>query len=152
MAFAGFTSIVFSQHGMKIMFRKQIRSILLVSLLSSSWYMYFNKVVLSLGDSSPRKSTCLYSLRFLRYLKGQLALLQLRSWPAYSSAPICEMGRALWSFFHWKTGGAFHTAVIHLPLPGSTLAVLLLVTLCSALVCLRLENPRNKKRLALQKP
>lgn len=117
MVFANFTSVVFLQRGMEKMFKMQIQSILLVSLLRSSWYLYFHKLVWSPEDSNPRKGTCLYSLHFLRYLKGQLVLLQLWSWPTYSTASICKIDRALWSFFHWKTDGAFHTVVIHFPLP-----------------------------------
>lgn len=117
MVFANSTSIVFLQHRMEKMFKMQIQSILLVPLLRSSWYLYFHKLVWSLEDSNPRKGTCLYSLCFLRYLKGQSALLQLWSWPTYSTASLCKMGAALWSFFHWKTDGAFHAVVIHIPLP-----------------------------------
>lgn len=66
----------------KKIFQMQIQIILLVSLLRSSWNFCFHKSVWSLEDSNPRKGTCLYSLRFLRHLKGQLAPLQVWASPA----------------------------------------------------------------------
>lgn len=117
MVFVNSASIVFLQRGMEKMFKMQLQSILLVSLLRSSWYLYFHMLAWSLEDHNPRKGTCLYSLCFFRYLKGQLALLLLWSWPAYSPSPVCKMGGGLWSFFYWKADGAFHTVAIHLPLP-----------------------------------